>query len=355
MPEYKNYVFTYHNYDADTMQRIVDNFGANYPMHVKYIIFQQEQAPTTGNLHLQGYIELTKRKSMKWLKDVIFQTKAVHILVRRGSQDQARSYCSKQETRVEGTNFIELGKFTPETSETHETVTETLVRMVKEGKTDREIAESHPAAYMRHNKQIAALRTAIRKIDPTYNEKDVLVFVGETGTGKTREAYKIDPYLYRMDITERWHDGYTDEETILLDDFPVRPPQDITYYLRYLDGYPMQVPIKGGFVQLRNKRVIITSNHHPDEWFPSASDAHKKALMRRIKTIRTFQSIDRYIGETSDAIFQSVPGNYQMMENNFADIFMPHTMPAAAGAGATDDTLSQEIDNWLRQASDPFP
>lgn len=36
--------------------------------------------------------------------------------------------------------------------------------------------------------------------------------------------------------------------------------------LRIIEGYPMQVPIKGGFAAWRPKVVIFTSDTHPNSW-----------------------------------------------------------------------------------------
>jgi hypothetical protein len=47
----------------------------------------------------------------------------------------------------------------------------------------------------------------------------------------------------------------------------------------------MRVPIKGGFVNWVPKKIWITSNYHPREWYPNAKDEHVKALKRRFSKV----------------------------------------------------------------------
>lgn len=35
---------------------------------------------------------------------------------------------------------------------------------------------------------------------------------------------------------------------------------------RFIEGYPVQVPVKGGFVTFRPKMVFFTSDRHPNGW-----------------------------------------------------------------------------------------
>lgn len=70
------------------------------PDGVKYFIGQLEKAPDTGKLHLQGYVELAQAKRLPWLKENLSRT--AHWEAAKGSQDENRAYCSKDQTRQDG-------------------------------------------------------------------------------------------------------------------------------------------------------------------------------------------------------------------------------------------------------------
>lgn len=109
---------------------------------------------------------------------------------------------------------------------------------------------------------------------PLNRNVKVITLIGAPGTGKSRWAYDNYPDLYSKPEGQ-WFDGYTGQKTLLLDDFY----GDIPYsqLLKVLDRYPLQVPIKGGFVHAQWDTVIITSNKQPEFWYPEIT-----ALKRRI-------------------------------------------------------------------------
>ena len=78
-------------------------------------------------------------------------------------------------------------------------------------------------------------------------------------------------------------DGYNKQDTIIFDDFygQIR----MADMLRYLDGYPVQLPIKGGFVWAHWTHVWITSNSDPDTWYTSVPAETVAAFRRRITEI----------------------------------------------------------------------
>lgn len=68
---------------------------------VRYAVWQLEKCEKTGKEHLQMYIEGTHPFRLPRWKSILGENTA-HIEVRRGSRDQARAYCMKEETRVDG-------------------------------------------------------------------------------------------------------------------------------------------------------------------------------------------------------------------------------------------------------------
>lgn len=81
----------------------------------------------------------------------------------------------------------------------------------------------------------------------------------------------------------QWFDGYLNQPIVIVDDF--RGEYPLPLLLKLLDRYPMQVPIKGGFVNWCPKKVYITSNIRPDIWYQDSDSASVAALLRRFERV----------------------------------------------------------------------
>lgn len=94
-PQYRNYVFTWNNPAdnyRDKMESLVDSNDA------QYLVYQMEEGEE-GTPHLQGYIEWTGRKTLTACKKLLPKA---HWEPRKGTQEQAIEYCTKEDTRVDG-------------------------------------------------------------------------------------------------------------------------------------------------------------------------------------------------------------------------------------------------------------
>ena len=78
---------------------------------VKYCVFQREVAPTTGQVHLQGFICFSKkmrRSSVKALQ--LFDREVMWFEKARGTLKQCEAYCSKEETRSPGAVSMQVAR-----------------------------------------------------------------------------------------------------------------------------------------------------------------------------------------------------------------------------------------------------
>lgn len=64
-----------------------------------YLVCQVEEAPETGKLHLQGYVEFKNPRSIGKIKKIM---PGAHLERRLGTAKQASDYCKKDGTRKEG-------------------------------------------------------------------------------------------------------------------------------------------------------------------------------------------------------------------------------------------------------------
>lgn len=112
---------------------------------------------------------------------------------------------------------------------------------------------------------------------------------GPTGSGKTRYAVEQCGEKYWISHDEKWFDGYDGQEYVILDD--VRAGSYMfNWLLRLLDRYPLQVPVKGGFVRWIPKVIYITAPEKPEKVFVNHEtgepwDRIDQLLRRIIETI----------------------------------------------------------------------
>ncbi len=158
-------------------------------------------------------------------------------------------------------------------------------RMLDDGASDHEIAE---ACWKPWTKYFKAFEVYRRISTPDRDWKtQVYVFWGQSGTGKSRLAKWIcsSSSTYWKSPNSSWFDGYSGEENIILDDFYGSLPYSTI--LRLLDRTELRLESKGGHVNIIPKRIFITSNKQPSEWYDGAK-CPLDALLRRIEHIVYF-------------------------------------------------------------------
>lgn len=63
-----------------------------------------------------------------------------------------------------------------------------------------------------------------------------------------------------------WWDGYCGQKVVILDDYrPWWCP--FSFMLRLLDRYPIQVQVKGGFVNFVPEKIVITTPKNVEDTF----------------------------------------------------------------------------------------
>lgn len=81
---------------------------------LSYAIFQEEICPDTSNHHFQGFVIISGQRqrfsALKKILDPVRKAKSgIHLAACNGSPEQNRAYCSKEESRMPGTEFHEFG------------------------------------------------------------------------------------------------------------------------------------------------------------------------------------------------------------------------------------------------------
>lgn len=214
-------------------------------------------------------IQFRKKVSLSQLKK--FFPSAGHYELTRS--ERADEYVWKEETRVEGTQF-EIGTKPTRRNNSHDW--DDIRSKAQSG--DLEGIDSD--IFIRYYRSLTAIASDFQK--PLALERETIVYYGETGVGKSRRAWaEAGLDAYAKDPRSKFWCGYKKENNIVIDEF--RGGIDIAHLLRWLDRYPVRVEIKGGSRPFCGTKIWITSNLHPDDWYPDLDKATRLALLRRLK------------------------------------------------------------------------
>lgn len=271
----KHWSFTYHNVEENNNHEfLVDNAKLNKV--VVYLVYQLERAPTTNALHYQGYISFSKSIQMPRVKKILLSDK-VHLEISKGTPEQNKVYCTKDDTRFKGP--WEYGKL-PERNQGHRSDLDQFKDGIQIGLTDKDLADINFESWCRYNKSFDRYRLAIT------SKRDWVMRVywiyGPAGKGKSKMAYEMAGQdSYWKDNSNKWFDGYKFEECVVIDDYRNNGKIEFNFLLRLLDRYPMTVETKGSSLPFLSKKIIITSPHDPT--FTAGEDSAQ--LLRRITEV----------------------------------------------------------------------
>ena len=132
-----------------------------------------------------------------------------------------------------------------------------------------------------------------------------------SGTGKSRWVAATWPDAFWKAPESKWWDGYSGQETVVLDDFKDYA-MPLVELQRLLDWYPLWVEVKGGSVPMLAKRYVLTANTSPEDWYLKA-DVHC-TIWRRVtdfaaKHGRLIHCMDGWTPPAPGAAGAEVPGN----------------------------------------------
>lgn len=226
---------------------------------VKYACYQVEKAPDTGKLHVQGYLELKESWRYSRIKE-LFGRKDIHLEARRGSRDEARDYCRKEESRVDGPwEFGDFGKKQGTRSDLL-----SVKAAIDKGAKEIEVYEQFFASSARHHKFFAkyiSLKAPKRTVKPK-----AVLFLGPPGGGKTSwiQSQEKDCYWHSAAMGT-WFDEYRGETVVVFDDTYGTIPFNM--YLGLIDSKPFPVQVKGASMQFMPEKVYVVANRLPETWY----------------------------------------------------------------------------------------
>jgi len=264
--------------------------------HVKFCVYQREHA---NHEHFQGYLELSSAKTYSALHNLEGLEEA-HFEKRHGSAKQAAHYCMKPvegcdcqhcRAEVETPTKLEGPWIFGEMS--HQGQRADLLEIKREidkGTSLKRIAQD-PEFFPTWIKMPKNFETYKRISTPPRDHKPlVILFIGPSGTGKTRTACQLarqlgEYYLVPPKSTGFWCDDYSQQPTFIIDEMDGHRMAP-TFFNQLVDWEPMNLPSHGSAGhQFNSKYLFITTNYHPKYWWRKRSPDQVKQTMRRIDLI----------------------------------------------------------------------
>lgn len=240
--------------------------------YMKYLVFGREVCPETGRKHLQGYAEFVRALDFGKVKSLLGGD-TTRVDSRRGTPEQAATYCKKDN------NFEEHGTISKQGKRTD---LDAVVEDIQNNLTIRETAMNNPIQYIKYHRGIEKFRSLM--IQPRDWVTEVSVLWGKTGTGKSRLAREmLNDYWVWTPARQAWFDGYDGHEDVIMEEF--RGQLTLGFMLTLLDRYECPVQVKGGTIEFCPKRIVITSPKHPRDWYEDQSNDKIDQLLRRVTNV----------------------------------------------------------------------
>lgn len=271
----RRWCFTLNNYsdsdEADLASRV---------SHDIQFLYYGREVGEEGTRHLQGYLELFRKKRMGGVKKIKGLSRA-HIEIARGTQSENIRYCGK------GGVVVRLGDAMEEVSGGSRKRLGLVKAQLDSGKSMQEVADGDFSLWCQYRRSFYAYQQL--SLSGRRWKSFTVVLYGPTGTGKTRFVHEMcqGDTLWTWGGDGMWFDGYCGQRVCLFDDFDGAHGTEksrISYrrLLRLLDRYPERVPIKGGYVEWCPRKIYITTNLDPSDWYPQEDYA---PLERRLNLI----------------------------------------------------------------------
>lgn len=253
-----------------------------------YLAWGEEVCPTTGKQHLQAFAYAVKPLRLTGWKKLF---PGAHIEQMYGTFTQNETYCSK-----EG-KYHTLGE-KPMENGVKRTMAD-LKRKLDEiapSESVMDIAKSSEdmfSALSRCSRFAKEYAENVRKhqVKGDHSAPDVWYIWGPPGSGKTRYVRELEPDVYDVPADDgyKWKDGYSLDAAVLFDNVEPSKVKNYAQFLKEIDRYPIQCPVKGGFVWWKPKRIYITSVIDPQ--IMKTYFADPKEFTRRVTKVHRLEGI----------------------------------------------------------------
>lgn len=259
----KSYLLTYPQCPEDKVK--LGEYLMNSFAPIKLIVCQETHHKTEG-AHLHAFIEFKKAKKITNPRTFDFEGYHAHICKKRNAKTgwaAGVAYCTKEDPQpfIRGFDMDEYLKASKQKRKY-------LGQKLNAGMTLQELVEQFPEQRW----SVPTLKKAEDILKAPSGEPigwdrpaENLWICGPPRIGKSYWAHNGWDSPFYLKNQNKWWDGYSGEETVIIDDF--RTPLLASKLINWGGEYKQFGETKGGHVPLQHKRIIVTSNYRIDEIF----------------------------------------------------------------------------------------
>lgn len=243
---YRNFCFTLFKdfYFLDNIHSIVE--------HVSYICGQWETCPDSGRVHIQGYCELKQQMTLNAIQNLLSDDK-FHVEYRRGTSQQARDYCMKDDTAIPNT-FFEFGDIS---NQGRRTDLEIDYDIIQNGGSINDISPTNQIRYYNSFKRLEN-----GSVRPRTDAPDRLWIVGDVVKTFIWVTQNYSDIFVYTDRTE-WN-GYHGQSVIYFSNFTAWDGS-IDDFRLFLSGLPYKVRVLYDTININSKTIIFNSLYSPNK------------------------------------------------------------------------------------------
>lgn len=236
--------------------------GAIFKDYGSTFFICQGELSSTGTPHLQGYVEFRSNKRLSGMQAML---RGPHYEPRapNSSREANVAYCSKEPRTTE------VYQYGVDKQPGKRSDLVVLHELIKQGKTEGEIAESNFALWARNYRAVDRYRVFFSKDKRNWHSFCTVLW-GPPGVGKSRIVASLAPDAYYVMRPAKgqafFFDGYTGQEDVVIDEFTGSFFPRV-FMNSLIDRYPLRVQVKGGTVNFLARRIWVLSNFNPREWY----------------------------------------------------------------------------------------
>ena len=269
MARARPWCWTLNNYTEDDATSIL----GMVPDYFRYVCFGREIGES-GTPHLQGYAYSTHPRGLSWCRERIPRA---HWEISKGKPEQAIGYCEKDG------EFHERGE-KPVSSVSKGVAEKERWSDAREKAENGDLGSVPDDIFIRYYRTLKEIsKDHMVKPDDADECTGVWIY-GRAGIGKSRKAREDYPNSY-LKMANKWWDGYQGEETVIIDDIDTKHDCLAHHFKIWGDRYSFIAETKGGAVQIRPKKIVITSQYSIDQIWHDTETID--ALKRRYRVLHT--------------------------------------------------------------------
>lgn len=271
MSRVRAWCFTLNNYTEDEYAnlKLIPVF-----LRTKYLILGREVG-ACGTPHIQGFVYFENNVSFATLKRYAGDRCHIEMKSKFSTFEQCAAYCKKDN------DFYEFGSCPltqMQKGQMEKDRYEIAWTLAKSGNWEA----IDPQIRIKHYSSLKNIhKDNLPKVADESNTTGVWIW-GESGVGKSRYARETYPDYYDKPCN-KWWDGYQDQPNVLIDDLGKEHSVLGHHLKRWADRYSFLAEIKGGAIQIRPRKIVITSQYSIEEVFVDRET--QDAIRRRFEVI----------------------------------------------------------------------